>query len=404
MEPKGAIFLHDGITLQHAGELLLGATETEECRKQCSETYRRSLEDFVTVLFYGGRFATAAGASWATFEEQEKREHPGLQLARRFEKHWLPLEKTNAPGLADHFGDAKFVGQVEHCIRQLEYAVDSESPRRWWYEFVAREANKYLGPSDTLAEPSLEPDQYRFDKEYLREQKNADVRGRVTWLTRQVPEQFKSNMADHVSICSKEWQHPAVRNASRPALEEFVAACTVTHLAIFVWYGFVEEHKCTPDMLWMPHVTRVSLGTATERDRLFAKYRFCIERVLFEVLKRSKDRDDMLRNHLPGLRDEKRYSLARDRILELSLTAAGAPRDNACERLANEITNLARNEKGILTDVMKAWPISPQRFWDRANGLLRPKPRAFRDLIQGFDDREYQEHLYRVFPELMADH
>ena len=50
-------FPMDGITLQHAGELLFDTPVTIEERNNCHETYIRSLEDFCFAYMYGEKFS-----------------------------------------------------------------------------------------------------------------------------------------------------------------------------------------------------------------------------------------------------------------------------------------------------------------------------------------------------------
>lgn len=313
----------DGITVQHAGELLFDTSATERQRGQCAETYLRSLEDVAFALIVGSGLAVSKNLP------KVGNETPGADLCVHFGAYVRPVEeaRTSAPdGIVATIGGRKAVAA---WLRALSHLKKKDYP--FWREFALREADAYLWPSEAegrmlILRAESAPSDLRFGKPYWV----------VPELQRIVPLDLATRLASEILI------HHSV---PRPSAVEFVQRSIVAHATIFEWYQRRLRRGAGPEkaMTHLPHVTRTTFVAEEEIDReLWRVARLLMPRMLGEILRGCDRRGDVLKRiedltvdgGLDPLRDGLREALATPdlegitkihRDLEHQLDAADQP-------------------------------------------------------------------------------
>jgi len=275
------LFMMEGITVQHAGELLFDASATRHQRAKCEGTYLRSLEDVVFALVFGSGFAVSGNLPKVGDET------PGADLCCSFQDAVHTIDSSS--GTPDSLIESQSGrAAVAGWIAGLAHLKNSFLP--YWQEFIVREAEASLRPrfgSDT--------DREKAEWEYLR-RPDAD-RLRMTFgknyfnapeLHEALSETFVSQLGEEVA---------SVQRVPKRTAEEFVRRAVVAHAVIFEWYGRRLQEGTGPELplSHLPHVTRTTFFAEEEVEhKLWQLGRLIMPRVLVEILKPCASRAEVL--------------------------------------------------------------------------------------------------------------
>jgi hypothetical protein len=386
---EGLDLLFDGITVQHAGELLLNEpVDTWPVRGACCKSYRRSLEDFA--------FGTIFCREIVTMDSLPRvlRALPGEHLLTQSfrEKHDRRLttfpEKTARISPAERGeGDA-----LKDLVRSLRHVPQDE--RDYWKQHMVREVFLYLGQDDSLRLPGLDG-HYKYDlqdRQFTRDEE----------LQRLVPNSYVSSVLR--TVRGDLWRlHRGVQIACDDALREFVTLDVVEHLRIYDRRGRQRDRLLDRESsVWLPHCTRQSLVRVQERERdtLFDRIQDLVMPGLLDrmIAKSAKCRDRRqrrkeLRKRLVDASFDPEYQGFRDALAEGLRLAA-----------ARDWTALSDLQSG-LQERLSEWGRVRRWVWSLAIGRWGSAyERGLAKLIRaGAGLRARREEWGKVFPELLGE-
>jgi hypothetical protein len=243
----GLSIILDGITLQHAGELLLDSPSSQVFRSDCRLTYVQSLEDYAFASFFGERILVSGSLP------EVKGDRPGAMLST-LNQRIAPIERgKTAPSVADLIQRPDF---REAVLADLEKLPDAYAiARAAWDEFFIREVETYLGEDGSLQARRIPRQQYKFAQN-VQGVPRKEYHLQDAELQRLIPANFVSGV---VSMLRR---HGSLRGASQPALEEFVSRTALTHTALYWWYEDVGREQLMDNGARLPFVTRATLRQA----------------------------------------------------------------------------------------------------------------------------------------------
>lgn len=312
-----ATLLMDGITVQHAGELLFDTEATTSQRRACSQTYLRCLEDFAFAVIFG-QFSVTGNLPLVGNES------PGAELCKAFTEFQAPFEeaKTDPP---DALLDAP-LGRLVIADWLSALSRVRRSDFRYWVDYIRREADAYLWPADAharaLLTTSCSREQYRFGKqpEY--------------WFDAELEDCIEGQMFE-VLVTAAASAHGHV---SSDGVREFVRRSLLAHMLIFEWYERrIQGATATEPRVRLPHVTRTTvIQEDTVAYQLWRVQRLMMPHILSSILGASADRN-AVRRRIGDLATDSRLQPLRSR-----LQAALATFDlNELEAIADDIDNTA---------------------------------------------------------------
>jgi hypothetical protein len=238
----GVTIVFDGITLQHAGELLLGTRAVNEIGNRCRYTYLRSLSDFALGVISGVRLSSSGGMA-----PNIDGDTPGLRVVQDFVFDPIeslgPFDKINVleEGSSPRLDVEWYIGS----LRSLD-----QPQMEFWKEHMIREINEYMGDDDSLRE-DLDPARYVFARK--------DFVHHAT-LQRAVPRSYRTAMFDAI------YGFRLLPGINPKAVEEFIERNVVRHIATFVFYQQVTGRKALrKSHLRLSHYTRACLIENTSR-------------------------------------------------------------------------------------------------------------------------------------------
>lgn len=271
------LFLMDGITVQHAGELLFDTSASVRQRGQCADTYLRSLEDVTFALVLGLGLAVTRNLPKVGTET------PGADLCSHFGDYVHPVEGARTAGPDTIIVEPQGRNAVAQWLGGLAHLTNKDYP--FWREYALREADAYLQPADdvgraVLLRPDAERVELKFGKDYWV----------VPELQRVVPPELTARLRDEIL------QYHALPPQNGL---EFVERSIVAHTITFEWYQRQLVHGTGPGMglTYLPHVTRTTFVAEEEIDRqLWHLGRLMMPRVLGEILKKCECRADVVKH------------------------------------------------------------------------------------------------------------
>jgi hypothetical protein len=394
----------DGITVQHAGELLFDSAITSQQRSECRETYIRCLEDFAFAVLFGSGFALSGALA------QVGQESPGLLLTRTFTELFHRLDRPGQLKPHDLIKIPAFRTKLASDLECLDEALDRG--RVYWEHWMIREAKSYLGNHESLFDANTPPDQFIFgiDPPYLIDRTLQD----------KIPKRFIDNLAN-VILSKQKPPHPV-----DAALREFVARNALTLMTIDWWYEKLLDKTFGQEGVRVPHIIR-SLVRMTQlehtdhelRDARTAVTRLALADALsFPVV---STRGDLL-SHIQSLRDQWPYPQIRTLFIDLATEIDDAKQAKKASRIIAEIQQLSLAtdtavdkvqfdveifswkmtlpgmESVVVTPLKVSAPITESIR--NITDIFQPSKRALRHLARSSGLKAYYGKLARVFPEL----
>jgi hypothetical protein len=351
------LFMMDGITVQHAGELLFETCATVRQRAQCATTYLRCLEDVTFALTFGGGFAVTRDLP------KVGNETPGASLCAHFSGYIRPIEEARTKRPDAVIAQPGGVRAVAGWLQGLHLLKDGDLI--FWRELALRESDAYLWPQGEEAKRRL----LRTDVPVSQLEFGKDYFGVRPDLNRHVPRRLIKLLADEVLL------HHSI---PEPNAAEFVQRFIVAHAIIFEWYLRRRMRGAAPEtpLTHLPHVTRTTFVAEEMLDRVLWRLgRLVMPLMLGEILRGCDCRADVLKR-------------IEDLIADGSL---GPLRNNLRKAIAGQ-------EAGDIEKIRR--DIEQHRFRSDAKrgpvdmalkaGLVGPLPRVEAEARLRIDDEESQ--------------
>jgi hypothetical protein len=391
----------DGITVQHAGELLFDTQVTSTHRANCKETYIRCLEDFAFATAYGSRFAVSGSLP------QVGDESPGLILINEYQNKLTTINTDYRVSPEAVLSWKEFQKRLTSDLPALGYAYQRQ--HMFWDQFIVREAESYLGNHESLYLDADDLEILVFAKRpvYLSDR----------YLQNLIPQSFISSMVRAISV-----QLP-VAGIKPSALSEFVSRASFTHIAIFWWYEIAAAAPLLENGIRLPHITRSLLRSVqkeNDQKELLGNTMAMLSRhALFDAVAEAKDREEVIdRLHVlpsiepyPAIRQllDTLFGVIRNEKNEIK-------REKAINSIHKDIRKLTIEKRGNIDNIdLQVQIKAPAGLGSFTLSGIQPfhlkeifsqQRRALRTLYQVGDSSspsDYLASLNVVFPELELD-
>jgi hypothetical protein len=379
-----ATFALEGITLQHAGELLFETPITIKERTKCPQTYLRSLEDFCFAYLYGSFSHTGKLPTIDIYE-------PGKMLIDRFSENFVKLDDNNHAKVKAFLKDQEIVYQLSIDMKNGFYAYQVNP--KFWEEWITRESKAYLGSDSSLYEDLPQTRLYKYAKKpaYLKSKLLQDL----------IPKEFFQNLIPIVKKTIKD------NKIKEKAIKEFISRCFLTHQTIYWWYNHLIEQN-NPNFIQVPHITRSLVRSVIYENRNIEYIRLIknilVRPALYEATKPViKNRSDLI-DSLKMLRVDKSFENMRDRLKTISNEIDNK---NATKRIEKLLTDIRKISK---TDILENVDLTFKYKYSKGEIVLKtdlnplrllvPQRLAFRKIIKSYDEKKYFQKLKLIFPEL----
>jgi hypothetical protein len=371
----GLVVAYDGITFQHAAEMLLDPDPTRNTRKLSKHTYVRSLEDLAYGLAFADRIVLPAGE--------------------------MPKVGGSSPGenLVDRLG-ASLVERVPYIGKTKEWAIAngreqlqttlsamsgiSAGPVSYYADFIKRESQVHFGSDPTVR--TAKRSDFRFAETHY----TPDAQ-----LQAAIPETFVNQLTPVVRAQVKE-----VR-PSDEAIDEFLRRCLVTHFGNDYSYGESVAAR-NQNYVRLPHVTRsVVHNVLADEHGQFAE--LVTPHVLLLALIRAKKRDDVL-SALLALRADPPMARIKRYIVDALMELESIGKRNKIDNLLADL----RRQSNMIGDRMEAAKMGvmfKSKFVDIAVdavlnlGAVRRRF-ALRQLVTPGREADYRSRLSSLFSEI----
>jgi hypothetical protein len=389
----------DGITVQHAGELLFDSAVTSQRRKDCKETYLRCVEDFAFALVYGSRFSVSGSLPSVGGE------YPGTLLVTEFNERASEIKAARGIRPENLIFNEEIRGRLRLDMEALTNALHRQ--RSFWHHWIIREAESYLGNHETLFVPSKKSEIYVYEKSptYITDRELQSL----------IPDSFLEELVGVIrSHC------PDTQRMAQTALCEFVSRNALTLMAIYWWYSVVAAEPLRKGGMRLPHVTRSLVRSVQKADlqRIYFADTITLlgRHALSDAASSAMNREDIV-NRLHGLPDMEPYPKIRQLLIELfqGLTdeTPAEKWKKAATKIRRDIRRIALSGHDLSDQIDIQVELKPTGLGGRIsvpssslstirNVLLRQKT-AFRKLfhISELDSGEnYFKKVDRIFPEL----
>ena len=218
----------EGITVQHAGELIFEIGSTRLNRQDCRDIYLTALEDFAFAYLFGEQIAVSRKLPKVGNDE------PGMQLLNDLPPETILDVEITQSGV----GPREMLEKHQHrerlfdCINALPEIVSRD--RVLWSQFIGREARAYLGNHSSLQDPALSPHDYVFAK------KNQGGTLIDYHMKDSVAESLIDPWVIQVLVDAIKGSSPNNSPVDN-ALRVFVTRTILTHIQIFIWYRFAAQ-------------------------------------------------------------------------------------------------------------------------------------------------------------------
>lgn len=384
----------DGITVQHAGELLFGSAFSASRRWLGRDTYIRCLEDFAFAIVFGSEFSTSGSLP------KVREDRPGFLVTTEFKDRYIEVDADKSLPVETMLMDYEFRESVSGALSYLEMAFRRQW--RFWRDFVIREAIAHLGDHELLFQPSTQPDSFVFAKSppYL--------------VDRKLQEQISTNYTAELSNQLR--KHLPVQRVAETALREFIARATLTHCVIDKWYEVTSADALESHGMRLPHITRSILGSVrldTQSEPLQPARTIITQHALAHALSVSATRENLIQ-YLKQMPYQKPFPMIRALFMELSQEMErGQDKERKRKktaRIIDEINKLRSGSGGAqdpikiefsapvgIGEVKLATPALPMaQLFSRVRRAFRQSSR----FTGTWDQEMYASQLDRVFPEL----
>jgi hypothetical protein len=155
MSGQFAVIL-DGISLQHAGELLFDSVVSRKYRNVCRRIYLFALEDYAFASLLGDVIMVSGNLP------DVKGDKPGETLASLNSRITAIERGQQLPDISKLILEEEFRGAVREDIIRLNQAYGPSF--KSWNQFFLREADVYLGDDECLSAANIDPRRYKYAK------------------------------------------------------------------------------------------------------------------------------------------------------------------------------------------------------------------------------------------------
>jgi len=288
----------DGITIQHAGELLLDEVTTTEVRRNSASTYIRSTEDFTfAMVYFDGLLFSGSGMPW------QQGPSPGVALLKRFPGLVRASENSAPMAPTDLLTMFEFRNRIAKDFANLNRAV--EIAEKFFRAYFSREARVYLGQHHTLSQPRLSPDSFIYGVFNASNSGTEASQPRNYFTDRElqskVPPEVISRLAEFIpkDTCGQ---------ACPEAINEFITRSLLSHVVLLRWREYQAGSSPEGFISVVPHCTRAAIIQA-DLERSFPEWletqRALVIPALGMVLKTRPQTRDQLIERIAYIRDVK---------------------------------------------------------------------------------------------------
>jgi len=267
------VTIADGITVQHAAELLFGVEDTRLQRSSCALTYLRSLEDTAFALLFSETMAVSG-----TMPKVGKT-FPGRKLLKQFSHRVTNLDFYEEITKEQILADPDDRDHIKGLFLRFSDMPDDSLP--YWIEFFIRETAAYFGSHPSRLKRFKNPNEYIFDKNY--------------WIDRDLEDSIPIHFVE--ALFSRLQNIRVVPPRCGNAYREFIRRSILAHVLIFVWYqrtgikGFRYSERTR-----LPHITRTTFLSDSPVPNFTWMVRDAVmPRVLGWILSGARDRRDVRR-------------------------------------------------------------------------------------------------------------
>ena len=365
----------DGIILNSVGEVIYERVP-ESTLVECRRSYRRALEDFSFAVVYGSQL----NARWPyplepLLEPKNEKKEPAELIISS-----LPMsiygQETFDKNLSDEmlFENRGHKNQIREYIRHMGKCVEEEPYFvRLCRDFIAREAEIYMGTHPNLFKEVRDPSDRHFGKEYCRHDLSKDVRsllGRVA-------------MSQLVEFVPRFPAKSKGEQYTEQARVQFVGEVVLTHIKTM----YQQEKHCEKQRHWrMPYALRAEVTKRAQKTQTQRNLRYLIVRHALLFALRNTPRDDrrLLITTLVTMRGHHPFKLIREMLEEMSLI-----------QLQPDVTSEARAMK-LIQEICNT--AGPQRT-EPTDSYLFARNSVLKE-ISNVNQTEYETLLSGLFPEL----
>jgi hypothetical protein len=385
MESDRYIFVLDGITLQHVGELLFNTSITTDYRKKCFHTYLQCIEDFSFSIFYGDSFGHTG--SFTPLIDQE----PAELLCNSFISVFQNLSFVKNRTQDELLFDINIREMLAIDFANIFIAINRQ--REYWEHWMIRETQAYFGCHPSVFKANLDPELYKFDRKpeyYLdRELQDSIDPKAINFLTNFLIKSIPN------------------KKVKKDAIIEFIKRNILTHQLTFYWMENLVNEHLKEHLIHIPHITRnliqiVQINNSSSPYIQFIKD-ILTKHVLNDALNYSDNRRENLINRLLVLRDCKPYPDLRKMFSELISIKDQIKQKDRAIKLIDNIRKTSIKSDGFLDKVKFTislpYAITPGIEIDGSIFKTRKK-NALRQIHVDKENKDYLKNIFKVFPEL----
>jgi hypothetical protein len=239
MEKRELKIVLEGITINHAGEIIFDSPKTTKERGKFPYTYLRSLEDFMQAVIFADKIVVSSRLP------DVGNESPGKDLLAMFDPkmiEWVEEVKGFSPdSVLDNESNSSILGSY---LKNLNYSYFQDPGS--WREFIMREYITYFYPKGR-DKVLYENGKFLFGKNYM---EKSELESLIS--------------ADFIKHLIEPIQRLSLNESNIPpqkALEDFIRKTSLTHVVIGLYYKqFVGLIKVPEfDRNFISHVTRSTL-------------------------------------------------------------------------------------------------------------------------------------------------
>jgi len=329
---ESLIFVLDGITVQHAGDVVFQTKETLEHRAAAKQTYRECLEDVACAALFADKIhITGAMPQYDSGEAPGQRVVAELNRSGEFTTI-MPKEVLSTT--AQILGDSNCRVFIQHDVMNLAQSI-REVPEIW-SDLYTREAEIHFGNHESLRRENA--DRYVFGAKHYWDD---------PLLEQMVPDGFVCGLKGFVERLSTD------RRVSRRSVDAFIRAVAVTHIGNYWTIHEASRLKKIPPSFRMPHPTRMHLSQLRVKADGAALRSALVPMALCLALREDVRRDSFLAT-LRDLRSSyKPIEVIRER-LRTAFYEESSQAEGQVRKLAKEINAMTQEIKTASESVLVA--------------------------------------------------
>ena len=362
----------EGITLQHAGELLFPHLAPSLPDLRYPKTLEKCLGDFV-FCYLCTNSALVTDRLPSVGSEQKK---PGEAILMRFRDFFHPLGKpTDLPETLLNDPDSRKV--IRGKLLFFGKAVDDSFD--YFREWIQREAATSFGSDISVYDDNARDYFYGKRPPYMYDPELQTV----------INDDTINRLADTVLTTLKTDPRYATRTPTFRAAREFVSRSALTHYVIGYWYESVFSKLIEPQPVLLPHTTRAELAKAAIHEISEASMPYVLAEVVMES--RGSNPIGSFLNCLGQLRQITRYQRMQGLFAQL-LELPRSKQEKRVRLILNQIDQL-RTEAKLPTETL---------IYGKATRFKVASLEALRGIIipNTYDRDTYNKAIFDVFPAL----